>query len=557
LKTLDEIRSELSIHLTDTAMVLVALCWLCSFHPGASWVYLEIQLGTIGLFLLSRIWLKLGFRGAQGIFLGLGLAGLILFDDGFVGVSSAWILHIPVALTIWLVIRPARVRYIWFSIQALSVLAVNFTTWTPHLNQRIIPHGSILHHIVNLGAAIAFCLFIIRYLQQLHELALQQAREQTLAAQKASHAREEFFSHMSHELRTPLNAIQGFAELSLQDRTLAADLAENLQSILLSAEHLSHLVNDILDLARLGNGTLQLSCQGFDPAKCMDETLTMLRPLAQEKGLTLLSSGWSGIQRIRGDRIRWKQILLNLGANGIKFTPEGRIEFCARWAPSGEHSGLLLVDVKDTGPGISPEDQKKIFERFQRGETAANTAGTGLGLAISRSLAHAMGGEISLESAPGKGSTFRLAVPFEIADPSEGDQTRNALQAMRMLSGLHILVAEDNRTNIRLATQVLDRLKATSDVAEDGGKAIELLSRTRYDLILLDLHMPVLDGFEVARLVRDPQSTVLRKDTPILALTADVFEETLARAKGAGLDDYMVKPFRMAELADRILRLVG
>jgi signal transduction histidine kinase/CheY-like chemotaxis protein len=557
LRSSDEIRDTLSIRLVDTTMVLVGLCILSAFHLGTNWSDRAILFGIIVLFMVSRTLLKRSLQGAQGIFLGLGLCALTLFDDGFSGNSSTWVLQIPVALGIWIVIDPPRTRIFWFAIQLATLSAVNFTTWTPQMNRRLVPPGAISLHIINLGGSIALCLFIIRFLQQQHERALQEAREQTLAAETASRAREEFFSHMSHELRTPLNAIQGFAELSLQDRSLAADLAENLQSILLSAEHLSHLANDILDLARLGNGTLQLSCEGFDPAACMDETLTMLRPLAQEKRLALLSGGWSEIPRIRGDRIRWKQIILNLGANGIKFTSEGRIEFRARWTPSGERSGLLQLEVQDTGPGISAEDQKKIFERFQRGSAATNTAGTGLGLAISRSLAHAMGGEISLVSSPGKGSTFQVGVPFEIADPSDGDQTRHSLQALKMLSGLHILVAEDNRTNIRLATQVLDRLNATSDVAEDGGKAIEMLSRRRYDLLLLDLHMPVLDGFEVVRLVRDPRSAVLRKDTPILALTADAFEETLARVKSAGLDDCMVKPFRMAELADRILRLVG
>lgn len=552
----DEIRNQLLFRLIDTSTLLIVLCIAVSFRLNGNWTDTWLQLGVVALFLATRVGLAFGLRHGESLFLGLSLGSLTIFDDGFSGHSSAWTIHIPFVLAVWLVYRRNWTRSIWFLAQAAALVVVNQTTWTPRLNGSLAHHDGFCYHVINLAATCVFCMFIVRYLQKLHAFALQEAREKGLAAEAALKARGEFLSHMSHELRTPLNAIQGFAELVLQDRSLDGQQLENIQSIRLSAEHLTHLVNDILDLARLGTGTLTLSKIGFDPASCLEETLTMLRPLAKEKGLSLVASGWNGIPRVSGDRMRWKQILLNLGANGIKFTSEGKVEFRANWTPTDDASGLLQVEVEDTGPGIAPVDQERIFERFLRGRSTENITGSGLGLAISRSLARAMGGDISLESIPKTGSIFRLAVHFETAEETDGDQTKMSLPTIRTLAGLRILIAEDNRTNVRLACQVLQRLNATYDIAVDGGEALDLLGRNRYDLVLLDIHMPVKDGFEVAMRVRDPKSPVLRKDTPILGLTADAFEETLDRAKGAGMDDCLVKPFRMAELAERILRLV-
>jgi len=257
-----------------------------------------------------------------------------------------------------------------------------------------------------------------------------------------------------------------------------------------------------------------------------------------------------------GDRVRWKQILLNLVANAVKYTKEGSVEVSGEWNSTGEDCGVLTCRVKDTGIGIAPHDQERIFDRFQRLGGFDAPSGTGLGLAISTNLARAMGGTISLESTVGFGSTFTMTLPFRTAPPDSASLTSLSLRVPSDLRGFRILLAEDNRVNIKLATQVLSRLHAQFDVAEDGIKALDLLCRNHYDLLLLDLHMPGKDGFEVAQAIRDPASHVPNKRIPILALTADAFEETRQRALQAGMDDFLSKPFRIIDLCDKALRLV-
>jgi len=254
--------------------------------------------------------------------------------------------------------------------------------------------------------------------------------------------------------------------------------------------------------------------------------------------------------------VRWKQILLNLVGNAIKYTRKGQVRLESQWESSSQEMGVLTVRVTDTGNGIAPQDQEKIFQRFHRLGGFDAPSGTGLGLAISDVLAKAMGGIITLQSRLGEGSTFSVAIPFRQTSDDPASQTQLSLVTPRSLRGTRILLAEDNRVNIRLATQVLTTLNAEFDVAEDGGKALELLRTNRYDLLLLDLHMPVKDGFEVAQEIRDPKSDIPDHDIPILALTADAFEETKRKAMEAGMDDFLPKPFRIVDLADRALRLV-
>ncbi|MEK7392795.1 MAG: ATP-binding protein, partial [Fibrobacterota bacterium] len=375
-------------------------------------------------------------------------------------------------------------------------------------------------------------------------------------AEAASRAKDEFLSHMSHELRTPLNAIQGFADLTVQSSSLSSENLDNLRSIQQSAAHLTHLVNDILDLARLENGSLALACGGFSPEACIDEVLDLIRPAAKEKNLPVNWNRQAELPRVMGDRVRWKQILLNVVANAVKYTKDGSVEVTCEWNPTGQDHGILSCRVRDTGIGIAPQDQERIFDRFQRLGGFDAPSGTGLGLAISSNLARAMGGTISIESCVGNGSTFTLTLPFRTAPPDPASLTSLALRVPSDLRGFRILLAEDNRVNIKLATQVLSRLHAQFDVAEDGIKALDLLCSNQYDLLLLDLHMPGKDGFEVAQAIRDPNSNVPNKRIPILALTADAFEETRQRALQAGMDDFLSKPFRIIDLCDKALRLV-
>lgn len=549
-------RGRLFLRLIEITILVLVAFFVSAMTEGPTWLARLVEVSPIPVLVLMRQRVRNGARGLEHAFLGLALVLITVFDDGFRGVDTTWSLHIPLSLGIWILVPAPKGRWFWLGLQMLSVVLVNQTNWTPHLDRQAISPAFAWHFHLNLVAVVASCLFMVQHYHRIQADTMEAIELERERAQKASRAKGEFLSHMSHELRTPLNAMQGFAELALQEDGLSPTLRENMRSIRISAEHLTHLVNDILDLARLENGSLVLGAVGFNPSTCTEEIVRLLRSMADEKHLTLRVREANLLPRVVGDRTRWKQILLNLGANAIKYTREGGIDILLSWKPSGPLGGILTVAVADTGPGITASDQERIFLQFERLESDRNTTGTGLGLSISKSLAKAMGGDIVLESVLGRGSTFTLSLPFRVDQASTGDETRTAMAVPLSLSGVRVLLAEDNRTNIRLATQVLQRLQARYDVAENGGIAVDLLERNRYDLVLLDLHMPVLDGFQVAAAIRDPQGAVLRKDTPILALTADAFEDTRARTKAAGIDDYLTKPFRMAELADRILQLV-
>lgn len=550
------IRRKLLLRLIDAATMITLTFLLLAVFPSIAWKPMVADALEILILLGVRILVSRNVPATEHILLAVILGTITCFDDGFRGAQIIWILHIPIALTIWILIESVTGRTFWLTMQAASIVLVNHTPFSPHLGRDTISPMATWESHIYMGMATLASLLVVRFLSQLQHSALLEAQDQKRQAESASRTKDEFLSHMSHELRTPLNSIQGFSDISLQNPEIPPELEENLRAIRQSADHLTHLVNDLLDLARLENGTVVLAHGGFSPDICIEETLALLRPQAREKALELVCDGPMTIPRVMGDRVRWKQILLNLIGNAIKYTPAGHVKIKAIWTDTGPENGSLVVVVTDTGIGIEPQDQPKVFDRFHRLGGFAAPSGTGLGLPISSILAKAMGGSISLQSRAGKGSTFSLEVPFSVAGTDPSSQTSLSLAPPPNLSGHRILLAEDNRLNIRLATQVLRQLQAQFDVAEDGGKALELLRMHHYDLLLLDLHMPVKNGFEVARSIRDPRSDILDKDIPILALTADAFEETRQRTVQAGMDDFLSKPFRIVDLADRILRLV-
>ena len=553
----DELRRKLQVRFTDVAAIATFGFLLTALLPGTPWKVVFLDAAEIIALLGIRMLVKRDVVGANHLLLALVIGTVTCFDDGFGGGTMIWLVHIPIALATWILVESVTARACWLSMQALSVMMVNHTSLTPRLARQETGTFAIWQSHINLAMVTAVSLLVVRFLHKLQQAAIQEARDQKIQAESASRTKDEFLSHMSHELRTPLNSIQGFSDLSLQTQGLSPELEENLRSIRQSAEHLTHLVNDLLDLARLENGTVMLANSGFSPGICIDETLSLLRPQALEKRLELVWDESTPLPRVMGDRVRWKQILLNLVGNAVKYTLVGKVTVSARWEEEATGQGRLTVEVTDTGVGIAPEDQDKVFDRFHRLGGFAAPSGTGLGLPITAILVQAMGGRIALCSGLGKGSNFKVSLPFALAVTDPASQTSLSLVTPPNLSGYRILLAEDNRMNIRLATQVLRQLKVGFDVAEDGGQALELLRARRYDLLLLDLHMPVKNGFEVAREIRDPTSDISDKQLPILALTADAFEETRLKTQEAGMDDFLSKPFRIAELADRILRLVG
>lgn len=480
--------------------------------------------------------------------LGFVLMTVVVFDDGFMGRGITWIFYIPLSLGILLFMPRGPVQTAWLLAIPTGLLLVGLTDWTPRLNLLIPPEYAIVSRVSNFAAAIVASLLALRYLLQEHDRAFAKAHA-------ASRAKSEFLSHISHEFRTPLNAISGFTDLLLlESGSDPATAQDSLRAIRSSSEHLLHLINDVLDLSQMENGKLPLHSAPFSPQAVLEDLARTLAPLAQAKGLALHLDIEGTLPGVEGDRIRWLQILLNLTSNAVRYSQVGFVRIRARWEPLRNE---LVLAVEDTGPGIPPDKLALIFEPYTRIEESNPTQahGTGLGLAIARQLVETMGGTLEVESIQGQGSTFRYRQPFETIDLAlEPAQARDTLAPS--LAGRRILLCEDTAMNVRLATKVLEKLGAEYEVAEDGRQSLDLLRKGSWDLVLLDLHMPYHDGYEVAERIRDPASDIPCKDVPILALTADASLETARRTRDAGMNDCLTKPFKLHELASRASALI-
>ena len=393
---------------------------------------------------------------------------------------------------------------------------------------------------------------------------LQRARH---AAEAANEAKTRFLATMSHEIRTPLNGVLGMNSLLLATR-LDDRQRMYAQTIHRSGEALLAIINDILDISRLEAGRVTLEPEPFDPRTLVDEVATLLRPRAAEKGVTLEATHGAGVPaRLLGDAGRIRQILVNLAGNAVKFTDQGRIELAsdARTRDDGRVDWLLAV--RDTGIGIAPEALPTLFDRFTQADSgiARQFGGSGLGLAISRELAGLMGGTIEVDSRPGDGSEFRVLLPLPLAaDPAAargataaetqpGDPGASA--ANGSARRLRVLVAEDNPVNQMLLAAMLGQLGHTAEVVGDGRAALQRVQQQHYDLVLMDIQMPELDGVAAARAIRRLSGAA--GSVPIVAVSANVLAEQRAGYRDAGMNDLVTKPIDMARLAEAIASAIG
>lgn len=521
---------------------------------------------TCGLATFLGSWLAQRDRELLGtnILLGTVLALLFAFDDGLTGSADVWPLYIPVVLVAFAcddVHRP-RMALVWLVLVAGTLALVNGTDLAPRLS-RMTPANewTTATHFTLAGIGSAMCMRFLqkeqdRLLREANDLALD-LRASLYRTEKASQAKSDFLSHMSHELRTPLNAISGFTQILIQGGTSPSESIENLHAIRSSADHLAHLVSDILDLSRMEQGQLMLASSAFHPGDELRSVHSILQQSAREKRLELILEIVTGCPWVEGDPVRWRQILLNLGSNAIKYTDTGKVDFRLSWQPIDPERGRLTVEVADTGPGIPLEHQNTVFQRFKRlpKHEAGPIGGIGLGLSIARELAESMGGELVLQSHPGEGCTFSLSIPMRTMNPPQPDSQEYRDPPWNP-QGYRILLCEDNRLNVRLATQVLSRLGVEHVVAMDGQSALENLAEQRFDAILLDLHMPRKNGFDVARTLRHSTPPHPQSNIPIIALTADASEETLQRTRSAGMDDFLAKPFHLPELEERLRKIL-
>ncbi|GAB4362046.1 MAG: hypothetical protein Kow00114_17000 [Kiloniellaceae bacterium] len=383
---------------------------------------------------------------------------------------------------------------------------------------------------------------------------LQQAREMTqlaLKAEAASETKSQFLAMMSHEVRTPLNGILGMINLLL-DGKLEHKQRHYAESARQSSEALFDILNDILDFSRLEAGKLEMEDKVFDLEKLVHNTVRLFGPQAADRQLFLTFEILPGVPRfIKGDPGRLRQVILNLVGNAIKFTRRGGVSIQVSGCSNGAGTASLSFVVNDTGIGIAADKQDSIFDSFAQADARTNRmfGGTGLGLAICKRLVGLMGGSIGCDSEPDVGSTFWFTVTVSIPDSAEiADEVApsQAAALARPRQGVRVLVVEDSPTNLELAVIMLERIDCRVLTATNGREALEVLAHEPVDLVLMDVQMPEMDGFEATAAIRALEGPA--RKVPVIALTANAMRGDRQRCLTAGMNDYLSKPLRRAEL---------
>ncbi|MCR4610526.1 MAG: response regulator [Lachnospiraceae bacterium] len=408
-----------------------------------------------------------------------------------------------------------------------------------------------------LGIVLGFCDVEDEYRKDKETQAmLQDALEE---AKHASASKSNFLFNMSHDIRTPMNAILGFAYLAGKEVDNPEKLLSYLQKIESSGRHLLGLINDVLDMARIENGRIELHETSVNLEENFNETVDMFRLDMNKKYLTFKYSLDIKDKMVWADGLRLRQIVFNLLGNSLKYTKEGgTVWFDMKQLPSDKNGiASYEITVRDTGIGMSEEFQKHLFELFEREDRMSvnGVQGTGLGLAITKRLVELMNGTIHCQSEIDKGTTFVCLVRLKVSDSDDVNTTSDELD-MSLLEGKRVLLVEDNDLNREIAKTLLEEVGIIVDEATDGAVAVEMLGAksNTYDVVLMDIQMPYMDGYKATRMIRNNELRT-KSHIPIIAMTANAFEEDKRKALEAGMDAHIAKPVDMTELFREMIRL--
>jgi signal transduction histidine kinase/CheY-like chemotaxis protein len=491
---------------------------------------------------------------AHSIALGLtwGLSGWLFFSAEHIELQSFLATILVGMMAAWLTVS---------ALDLLAVLVVNFLVLTPFIVRLLLDGGTIQLAIAVMGVLfLGFTTMIalrahgnarenvaLRHADAVRAEALHEARD---AAESASRAKSEFLASMSHELRTPLNAILGFSQLFSMDEALTQETRDNALEIERAGQHLLSLVNDLIDLARIEAGKLEISMEPVPLESVLEESLAMVAPLAGKQHIALVEEGGDGLAgTVRADYVRLRQILINLLSNAIKYNrPQGSVYLSVRQQQGErEGEGVIRITIRDTGPGIAADKQERIFNSFDRlGAERGHVEGTGIGLVITQRIVLAMGGRIGFESQEGQGSTFW--VEFPVCAPAKHPvlhsihlpEVTSVAEVRAAPDRPQVLCIEDNPMNQRLMRQIFstrpDLQLHEANTAEDGIAQAFML---RPNLILLDINLPGMNGYEALKILKTDRRTA---HIPVIGVSANAMQGDASRALEAGFSSYITKP---------------
>jgi signal transduction histidine kinase/DNA-binding response OmpR family regulator len=459
-----------------------------------------------------------------------------------------------ITLAVCLIVMPAAWLFAWLMLNPLTVLRDDIESLR---HQRLDQPPQLVQRDDEIGDLARSFYALIQ--ERSAAAASQQDAERQLriVAESTARAKSDFLATMSHEVRTPMNGVLGLTELLL-DTPLNPEQRDYVQTILTSGQALLAISNDILDLSKIDAGKLDLESIAYDPVQAVQDVVDLFAARASAKGLVLAADVAPDVPRgLIGDPGRVRQVLTNLAGNSIKFTVAGSVRIELRVLEKVGHDVVLAFTVRDTGIGMTPTQQSRLFRAYSQTDTSTHRrfGGTGLGLSICLRLVELMGGSFDVSSEPGVGSTFTFSMRCAVAAPGTAPTARPPRVLLVARFAGRVLLVEDNIVNRKVASATLKLLGLDVVEAENGQLALDALANGPFDLVLMDMNMPIMDGIETARRIRAAESAgEMNGHLPIIAMTANVMKEAVDACREAGMDDFIPKPFQRSQAIDALAR---